>query len=216
MVLTQVETQHGQYRPQFETVSYTAAASSQNTNLLNHHHHQQQQPHLQQQQQPPMSIPQHASDNSCQPQFNSINHSPMTSPQDAANILNHQYQLNIPNATLVDAVLSFMDNNSNQNEQNQQHKDRNMEEILLNHNLDHADRLDNETGTNNDDVILDSFSGMSISSGPILDSQFAIEMCSDFIRHLDNNGGETMVRSNHSDVPNIATHNWTHNEFLCN
>lgn len=185
-----------EHQPQFDNTSYIKMTSfHHDTNVSD----QVKDP--QHEQQSPKSISPNIpiSDNSHQPQFNSINHVLMESHQDA-NILNQQYQLNIPNDTLADAVVNFMSNNSNQNQQNVQ---KNVNEIFPNHSIDQAKQIDNDdANTVNDDVILDSFSSMSISSG-LVDSQFAVEMCGDFIKHLDNNGGETIVANNNqSYLPN--------------
>lgn len=182
-----------QHQPQFDNTIYIKTTSFNDTNILD------QVNDLQYKQQTPISLSQHQ-------QFNPINE--MESHQDA-NILNQQYQLNIPNAVLVDAVVNFMSENSNQDHQKNEQKNAN--EIFLNHNTDQANQIDNEVNTVNDDVILDSFSSMSISSGPILDSQFAVEMCSDFIKHLDNNGGETMAAS-YLPNPNEQIMNFCANE----
>lgn len=120
-----------------------------------------------------------------QPQFNPLSHAAMES-HSSSNVF-QQCQLNIPNAHLVNAVVNFMSNNLNQN-QSCQSVPSNVNELFS--------IQSNEMNNQCDDAIVDSFSSMSISSGPILDSQFAVEMCGDFIKHLDNNGGETIVVSN--------------------
>lgn len=177
-----------QHQPQFDNTVYIKTTSFNDTNISD----QVKDP--QHKQLPPAStspsIP--ILDNSQHPQFNPIKD---------ANILHQQYQLNILNGALVDAAVNFMSNNSNQDRQ--KNEQNNAKEIFLNRNIDQANQFDNEANTVNEDVILDSFSSMSISSGPILDSQFAVEMCSYFIKHLDNNGGETMVANdNQSYLPN--------------
>lgn len=183
---TQVE-----HQPQFDNADYIGMISFHDTNLSN------QMKDLSHQKLPPMSIPpsKPISDNSQQTYLQPIHHVPME-PHLGANFLNQQQQLNIPSATLLDAIVNFMSNNPNQNHQNGQN---NVNELFL----DQANQIDNGVKTANDDAIVDSFSSMSISSGPILDSQFAVEMCSDFIKHLDNNGGETIVTiNNQSCMPN--------------
>lgn len=175
--------QHEKYQPQFEIATFIDTVIQQN-----------QHQYLPEQQQSLTPTPQNILDSLCQSHINSIspNHFPISPSAQFVNICNnHQYQLNIPNTSLVNAVINFMGNNSNQTEQNPACRENKLEENSMNYlNLDHAHQvvIDN----NNDDVILESFSSMSISSGPILDSQFAVEMCRDFIKHLDNNGGEVI------------------------
>lgn len=136
-----------------------------------------------------------------QPQYDMGNYIPSVSPLQNANILNQQYrpqtnnpnQFNIPNATMVNAAVNFMNNNSNQSNQTEQ---RNIEDILTNNHLDNINQLDNVANTNNENV-LDNVSSMNISSLLDLDSQQQInsnllltnDLLSDLIKNLDN--GET-------------------------
>lgn len=197
---TNVTPTQAQHQPQLDNISYIKMTSVHDTNISDQVNDLQQQPSTSISPFVPIS------DNSHQPQFNPKNHMLMESHQDA-NILNQQYQFNIPNATLVDAGVNFMGNNSNQNLQTNEQNNQN--ETFLNQTIDVASQIDNEADTvNDDDIILDSFSSMSISSGPILDSKFASEMCSDFIKHLDNNGGETMVSNDN--------HSYLHSHILMN
>lgn len=136
----------------------------------------------------------HISDNSHQPLFNSTNNVPMESHS-------QQYQLNISNATLMDATVNFNSNNPNQVHQSEQND---VNQTFLTRNYEQPNQMDNDVNPVKDDGIIDSFSSMSISSGPILESEFAVEMCSDFIKLLDNNGGETIVASNNQRcVPHV-------------
>lgn len=105
---------------------------------------------------------------------------PSVSPLQDANILNQQQyqtqpnpnQFNIPNTSMVNAAVNFLNNNNNNNNanQNNQCEQRNLGEILTNNNLDNINQLDNIQNTNNENV-LDNVSGMNISSLLDLDSQ---------------------------------------------
>lgn len=181
-----------EHQPQFDNADCIKIKSFHDTNISS------LVKNLSHQKQPPISPNMPSSDNSHQPYFNSINHVPME-PHLDGNILNQQYQLNIPNTTLVDAVVNFMSNNPN-HQTGQNLGQNNTNGIFLDRNIDQANQIFNGV---NDDVIVESFSSMSISSGPILDSQFAVEMCSDFIKHLDNNGGETIIASNNNQLMNF-------------
>lgn len=172
-----------EHQPQFDNTDYIEMKSFCDANISN------QVQSLSDQKQPSTLLASNIpiSDNLDQPQFNLLNNAPVQSNPDT-NVLYQQCQLNIPNATLVNAVVNFMCNNPNQNGQN------NVNQIFSNQA--------NGVNSVNDETINDSFSSMSISSGPILDSQFAIEMCGDFIKHLDNNGGETIIATNNqSSMP---------------
>lgn len=200
---TSVTQTHIRHQPQFKNTDYTEMTSFHDANISDQVNDSQRK----QQQFAPM-------DNLDRPQFNPINHVKLDSHQDT-NILNQEYQLNIPNDKLVDAVVNFVNNISNQNQQKNEQK--NVNEIFLNHNVDLANQIENEAiAINDDDVVLDSFSSMSISSGPILDSQFAVEMCSDFIKYLDNNGGDTVFASDNNQIylpnPNEQIMNFSAND----
>lgn len=95
------------------------------------------------------------------------NYAPSISPLQNVNTLNQQQyqaqinqnQFNIPNANIVNAAVNFLNNNNNTNQSNQMEQ-RNIGDILTNHNMN-LNQLDNVPNTHNDNV-LDS--GMNISS----------------------------------------------------
>lgn len=133
-----------------------------------------------------------------QQQFDMMNYIPSVSPLQNANILNQPYQgqtnqgqFHIPNATMVNAAVNFMNTDQNHNNHTEQ---RNIEDILTNNNLDNINQLDNAPNPNNENV-LESVSAMNISSLLDLDSQQQIntnellsnDLLNDLIKNLDNN-----------------------------
>lgn len=132
-----------------------------------------------------------------QSQFDMMSYIPSVSPLQNANMLNQPYQgqtnqgqFLIPNATMVNAAVNFLNTDQNHNHQTEQ---RNIEDILTNNNLDNINQLDNAPNPNNESV-LESVSGMNISSLLDLDSQQQIntnellsnDLLNDLIKNLDN------------------------------
>lgn len=134
---------------------------------------------------------------------------PSVSPlQNPNNILNQQQyqtqsnqnQFNIPNTSMVNAAVNFLNNvnnNNNNPNQNNQSDQRNLGDILTNNNLDNINQLDNIQNTNNENV-LENVSGMNISSLLDLDSQQQIntnelglsnDLLNDLLKNIGN--GET-------------------------
>lgn len=151
-----------------------------------------------------------------QTQYDIMNYLPTVSPlQNANNILNQQqfqpqtqatqHQFNIPNTTMVNVAVNFMNNNPNNNNNNinsiQSHHptaQRNIEDILTNNNLTNMNQLDGMTTAGN--VLDNDNNSMNISSLLDLDSQQQInssnlllsnDMLNDLIKNLDNGAMET-------------------------
>lgn len=146
-----------------------------------------------------------------------MNFLPTVSPlQNANNILNQQqqqqfqpqtqatqHQFNIPNTTMVNATVNFMNNNPNNNNINsiQNHhptEQRNIEDILTNNNLTNMNQLDGMANAGN--VLDNDNNSMNISSLLDLDSQQQInssnlllsnDMLNDLIKNLDNGAMDT-------------------------
>lgn len=143
--------------------------------------------------------------------------------QNANNILNQQqqqyqpqtqatqHQFNIPNTTMVNVAVNFMNNNPNNNNINstQSHhptEQRNIEDILTNNNLTNMNQLDGMTNAGN--VLDNDNNSMNISSLLDLDSQQQInsnlllsnDMLSDLIKNLDN-GGAMETNENQGAIP---------------
>ncbi|XP_055309585.1 embryonic polarity protein dorsal-like isoform X6 [Sitodiplosis mosellana] len=125
---------------------------------------------------------------------------PSVSPLQNTNILNQQQyqtqpnqnQFNIPNTSLVNAAVNFLNNNPNQTNQTDQ---RNLGNILANNNLDNINQLDNNEN------VLDNVSGMNISSLLDLDSQQQINtnelgLSNDLLNDLLKNIGNSDTGTN--------------------
>lgn len=154
-----------------------------------------------------------------QTQFDILNYLPTVSPLQNANILNQpqqqqfiqpqtqatQHQFNIPNTTMVNVAVNFMNNNPNNNNNNinsiqplHQSEQRNIEDILTNNNLTNMNQLDgmanagnaldNENNSMNISSLLDLDSQQQINSSNLLLSN---DMLNDLIKNLDNGAMDT-------------------------
>lgn len=154
-----------------------------------------------------------------QTQFDILNFLPTVSPLQNVNILNQpqqqqqqfiqpqtqatQHQFNIPNTTMVNVAVNFMNNNPNNNNINSiqplhQTEQRNIEDILTNNNLTNMNQLDgmanagnaldNENNSMNISSLLDLDSQQQINSSNLLISN---DMLNDLIKNLDNGAMDT-------------------------
>lgn len=171
-----------------------------------------------------------------QTQYDILNYLPTISTlQQNVNILNQQqyqtqtqatqHQFNIPNTTMVNVAVNFLNNNPNNINSTQPHhpaEQRNIADVLTNNHLTNMNQLDGMTNAGN---VLDNdnVNDVNISSLLDLDSQQQInssnllmsnDMLSDLFKNLDN--GTMDTNENQGGIPStinaIQTNNFDANE----